>query len=413
MLSMSTQRISNNLSDNLKAAIVNLLRRQPMTLAELEEDVDASLPTIRRAIRELSDSKWIRPVGTDSSTGGRPARLFGLDDSVQMILGVHVEIPTINMVLTAVDGTILEQYFYDPVSKLTPEAATREILRYGREVQDRYPERTLLGVGMAVPGYIDVEAGEILVVGRAPGWENYPMRTRLEASLGGLPIVMENDFDCLIRAEMANVNRRPADDLVYLGILEGVKVSMLLNGQIYSGPFGNAGLIGRTQIVSCDGNNSTHHHRDLEATTSVSGLCHAFARRLEEWPDRDATLQHITSLADRNARVRAILEAAAEGHPLCSDIINHMFQDLSVAIANLIYILQPSNLVIGGVLSNMPEALQTDLESAIRNQLPSLLSNHLVLKYAQTTGRYAAAIGAAHLFLENYIVMDTAFETQA
>ena len=413
MLHVSANRMLTNSSGHLKAVIMDLLRLQPMSLAELESRVDASLPTIRRAVRDLSDSKWIRPVGTDASTGGRPARLFGLDGSVQMILGVHIEIPTVNMVLMALDGTILDEYFYEPEGELLPEDATRVILRYAREMGEAYPQRVLLGIGMAVPGYIDAESGEILVVGRAQGWENYPVRTRLQASLGGLPIIMENDFDSLIRAETAYLPNHSAGNLVYLGILEGVKVSMLLNGQIYSGPFGNAGLIGRTKIGACGDGRASERYHDLEETTSVSGLCRTFASRVHHWPQVDAALAHIDSLSDRNAKVQAILEAASDGHPLCAEIVDQMFRDLSLAVVNLIFILQPTTLVIGGALSDLPVGLQIELEKAIRSQLPPLLSNHLVLKYAHTTGRYAAARGAATLFLQHYISMDTAFESQA
>lgn len=401
--------MSNYASEHLKAHIVDLLRRRPMSLAELAAYTAASLPTVRRAVGELRESQWVRPVGTNASTGGRPARLFGLDGSLYMILGIHIEIPTVNIVLTALDGTVLDEYYYDPAGELLPEAATQAILSYAREIPRRFPQRVLLGAGVAVPGYIDAEAGHILVVGRVPGWENYPVRSRLEAGLNGLPIVMENDFDCWVRAETSTVVGRPVDDLIYLGVLEGVKVSMLLNGQIYGGPFGNAGLIGRTRLASCSGSGTDLQLHDLEDTVSIGGLCRIFDRRLAEQPEPDETLLQIASISDRRAKVRAILKAADEGEPLCADIIHRMLQDLSLAVSNLIYILQPSQLVIGGVLSNMPAGLQAELESAIRSRLVPLLSNHLVLTYARTAGRYAAAIGAVHLFMQHYTTLDTAF----
>jgi glucokinase len=406
-----SDRPTGNTIEGLKARIIELLSHEALSLADLESQTNTSLPTLRRAINELSNMAWVCRVGTDSSTGGRPARLFGLDGSHHLIIGAHVEIPTVNFVLTALDGTVLDETYYEASGRLLPEGATRVLVDYARNVRSNYPDRNLLGIGMTAPGYVDADTGTILYVGRAPGWENYPMRLHLEAALGGLPIMMENDTDCLIQAEIASSKGRFAGDTIYLGVLEGVKASLLLNGQLYSGPFGNAGLIGRTKIARVDAvEDSYEAYQDLEATASVGGLCDTFEKRMTQWPEPDETLGHIVTLDERNAKFTAILQAASEGHPLCADIVSRMFEDLSLALTNLIYILQPVNLIIGGMLSNIPPGLRLDLEKAIREKLPSLLSNYLVITYASTTGRYSAASGAARLFLHRLITGQATFQ---
>jgi predicted NBD/HSP70 family sugar kinase len=383
-----------------------------MTLAELQTATGVSLPTLRRSVQELMTSGWVQSVGQSASTGGRPARLYGLNGASHIIIGAHVEIPTVNMVLAELGGKIIDRTHLSIPDRLLPDVALKTICDYARKVQVQYTDRKLLGLGMAAPGYVDANSGTILYVGRAPGWQNYPMKSRLEADLA-LPVVMENDTDCLIRAELDDSGSTTAGNVVYLAILEGVKLSLFLNGQIYRGPFSNAGLIGRTLIPLENGAHAKDGFYDLETTTSVGGLCHQFDQRLAGFQSLDQTLGDIGSLVDRNKKFRAILEAAEAGHPLCVEITDQMIADLTLAVANLLYILQPMTLIIGGQLSKLPAGLRTQLERGIREKLPPLLSNHLLIKYAKMTGRHAAALGATHWFLRRYVAMGRVFENQS
>lgn len=395
-----------------KAAITEHLISKPMSLADLQAATGFSLPTIRRAVQELSQAGWVCPKGQMPSTGGRPATLYGLNADSHLVIGVHVEIPSVNLVLAALDGSIIDYAHFSREDGLLPDDALRCIVDFTQAVRKRYPERSLQGIGMAAPGYVDAASGTILMVGRAEGWRNYPMRTRLEAALG-LPLTMENDTDCLIHAELANtIAGATADsgDMVYLGVLEGVKVSMWLNGQIYRGPFSNAGLIGRTNILVDRASAHKGRFRELEETTSVGGLCNGFDQRLADLAEEGTALGLIREIADHVEKFHAILEAAEAGEPLCRDIVDEMFADLSLAVSNLIYVLQPTVLVIGGALSNLPPGLSAQLETEIRSKLPSLLSNHLIVRPAAMTGRYAAAMGAAHWFLHEHVTTGTAFE---
>lgn len=399
-------------SGQLKGRIVNYLIGRPMTLAELQNATRVSLPTLRRSVQALLETGWIHPVGQSVSTGGRPARLYGLNGASHIIIGAHVEIPTVNIVLTELGGKIIDRTHLSVPGDLLPDVAVQAIRDYAQKARVQYANRNLLGLGMAAPGYIDASSGTILYVGRAPGWQNYPMKTRLEADLA-LPVVMENDTDCLIRAEIDNAGSSVAGDIVYLAILEGVKLSLLLNGQIYRGPFSNAGLIGRTRIPLQNGDYGKADFYDLEETTSVGGVCLQFDRRISALTRVDQALRDIGAIADRNIKFRAILDAAEAGQPICIEITDQMVADLSLAVANLLYILQPVTLMIGGQLSKMPSGLQIQLERDIRKKLPPLLSNHLLIKYAKMTGRYAAAFGATHWFLRQYVAKGRVFESNA
>jgi glucokinase len=388
----------------LKASIIDLLQQENLTQAGLQERTGASLPTLRRALQSLTEERWISARGKNGATGGRPAVLYGLDASSHLIVGAHIESPAVNMVAVGLDGLIVAQRQHLLTSPLLPNEAVAVLADFVADMRSTFPARRLLGMGLATIGYVDAATGTILYVARAPGWENFPMKAQLEDQLD-LPVFMENETDCLIRAELFNLNVQRSVDTVYLGMLQGLKVSMLLNGRIYSGGFGNAGLIGRTRICPDTGEESAEV---LEQIASVRGLCLAFDERLSALSTPDDVLTQIRGMDDQKKKFYAILDAAAAEEPLCAEIVQHMIDHLVDAVSDLIYILQPVVLIVGGALSKAPPPISALLERGVRAQLPALLSNHLMFRYASETGRFAPAKGAARMFLQRYVLTDVA-----
>ena len=343
-------------------------------------------------MQELSDAGWVSPVGRISSTGGRPARLFGLNGATHLVVGIHLEIPTLNMVTANLNGEVIDRVHVADHSTLLPDEALGAIVKYVRRIQSEYHGRRLLGVGLAMPGFIDPASGIILYSIRAPQWQNFPLKTRLESELG-LPVLIENDVDCMTFAELAHAVLPDTTNMLYLGFSEGAKVSMLFGGQLIKGPFGNAGIIGR--MVAAPG--------EEPERASVSGVCLEFDRGVAELAEPSETVQAIVATSDRNAKFRAILEAA-EHEPLCTEIVTSVIDLLAERVSRLIQVLQPELLIIGGALSHLPPSLRAYMEKGIRSSLPQLISNHLVVKHAAMVGSRVAAIGAVYRFLQNYDV---------
>ena len=393
--------LPNNLL-NLKSSILTLLRQEPLSIASLSDATDVSLPTLRRAVEELIDAHWVRPAGRIPRTGGRPATLYGLDDSAYLILGVHLELPGLHFALTNPAGEIINHQHLLGEKDIRPNGVVRLIVDHVNRLKTQYTERQLLGLGIATPGYVDPSSGAILSIGRAPQWQAFPLKARLEADVG-LPVIVENDIDCMTFAEIGDGGFNDIEDMIYLGFTEGVKASFLLQGQLYKGPFGNAGLIGHTTVVE-DGRLCTcGKHGCLETVASVRAINSLFDKGIESGNWHDSDLQRIHALKDRIEKFQAILGAAEAGDPFCSEIIGDMLRGLELAIVNLIYLLQVDQLVIGGALSNLPDGLLARLETELRDKLSPILSHHLIIRRARRTEPHIAAVGATYRFFYSCI----------
>jgi predicted NBD/HSP70 family sugar kinase len=107
--------------------------------------------------------------------------------------------------------------------------------------------------------------------------------------------------------------------------------------------------------------------------------------------------------ANDRQRVSTILQSTAGSLPLCRALAQEVIQALAAAVANVIYIVQPDVIVIGGALGLMSPELYNDLAAAIATHLPSLIDNHVIIQQAKLSSPNSAAVGATRHFLQSYL----------
>lgn len=391
---------------DLETSIVNhLVSNGPAAFEDLKTATRVSSPTLMRALQNLSQTKWVGPIGRAMSTGGRPATMYGLDASTYALLGIQLELPGIRLVLTDLEDKLLAKTLFS-IQGYSPSEVVGAIASNVKSLQTQYSNYRILGAGIATPGYVDSETGEILFVGRMPTWHNFPIKVRLQVALG-LPVVVENDIDCMARVEQRVLGLRT--DFLYLGFIEGIKASLYLGEQFYKGPFGNAGLIGHT-IVDPDGAVCRCGKQGcLETVASIHAICDQFDQQAHETRRYDETIRQIKSSDDDWLKFRAIIEAAESSHPLCAEIVSVALNALALAMSNLVCIVQVETLVLGGALGTLPNGLRAQLDKELRKNLPSLLSHRIVIQYARATSDDIAALGAAQQFFQNLLTMGGVF----
>ena len=254
----------------LHTSILKTLWKTPQSLAELQRITPVSLPTLRKAVQELTDERWIRVVGQADAKGGRPAMLFGIDNRRYMVIGVHIQLPGLRLIATHLDGQLIDEQALYEKTKPYPQAVMEAIQSYVEDMRARFPHQEIIGIGIAAPGYTHPETGDIISVGRVPSWQDFPICQRLRDTLG-LPVVIANDVDCMAFAEFHESGKSFADNLIFVGLDEGVKISMFLNGALYKGSFGNAGLI-RARFL----NVPEPIRHNLEEVMAISGINRIF-----------------------------------------------------------------------------------------------------------------------------------------
>lgn len=388
------KKFVKSLTMSIYTNILNNIIEVPLSLADLQMTTGVSLPTLRKAVQELSDSQWIRVVGQSEPKGGRPAMLFGLDESVYAIVGVHLQLPGMRLITADLQGNVIhaEEAFSHDVPK--PDETLDQIIAYVNALQQQQTERQILGVGIASPGFTDPQTGDILSIGRVEGWQNFPMCHALKTMLD-LPVHIANDIDCMAFAEFQHTGTALDKNLCYVGFDEGVKMSMFLDGKLYKGAFGNVGLIA-TRLQD---------QNPLGDILTIHGVNKIFADKVNALDQSSqAVYDPILAIRDSRQRMQNILEWGVAGDEICADVTQMMIRYLVRSIVMATYLIQPDVLVLGGILSTAPKALYTQIETAIYEALPALFANHLVIRQATLSSPNRAALGASYHFLKTYLL---------
>jgi predicted NBD/HSP70 family sugar kinase len=382
---------------SLSQTIIMRMLNAPMSLAEIQELTKASLPTVRRSVGALKESHWIDVVGQAEANGGRPAMLFGVDESHFMVFGLQLQLPGIRLIATDLCGNVLKQSDFFTGEIPAPSQAIRTIVDAIDALQAEFPEREALGLGIASPGFIDAETGDIIAIGRVPAWVNFPICRHLREATG-LPLQIANDVDCMAIAEFSRDSKPQQKNLVYIGFCEGIKASLFLQGEMFTGSLGNVGLIS-SDLLFLPGESQ---HSDLRRLMTTLGFMKVFQQRVEKLNFEDQEdYQAIFDLEDQDAQFHLILQKSLSDKKICGPLVQDLVKIISVALANIIHLIQPDEIVVGGLLTELPPQVFLELEALTRRLIPPLISHQLIFKQGHFISSNKAALGAIHHFLFN------------
>jgi glucokinase len=338
-------------------------------------------------------------VGQAEANGGRPAMLFGMDDQYYVIIGLHLQLPGVRLITVDLAGHVLDELeLFDAVVPAPAEIIAAAI-EYLDRVRKTFPSRPLLGIGIASPGFIDPDTGDIITIGRVPTWGSYPFCRQLSAA-ARLPVYIANDVDCMAFTEFDDVNQAPKGNIAYVGFDPGVKFSLFLSGRLYKGSLGNAGLISGN-LLRVKEQPDPQMVRSLLSVIGVNRLMEGRVSQLEA--AEQGKYSKLLAITNPREQFEAIIKNPSEDLPICKQIVQEMIEVVSAALATYIHMIQPDIVIIGGLLSSMSDEWFSKLEKAIRDYLPPLINNNSIIQKGRTDSQNSAAIGATEHFMQNYL----------
>ena len=228
-------------------------------------------------------------------------------------------------------------------------------------------------LGIGTPGAISPKTG-LLKNSNTQCLNGQPFRAMLEAALGrGMSI--ENDANCFALAEALQGAGRGHDCVFGIIMGTGCGGGLVLGGKVRTGPQAIAGEWGHTQIDPAGALCYCGTRGCVETFISGSGLAARFARRF-----------------GKALTAEQIYAGSAQGEPDCVVAMEDFFAHFGRAVANLIDVLDPDAVVIGGGLSNIDELYTRGVAAVARCVFSDELTTP-ILKHR--LGDAAGVIGAA------------------
>jgi glucokinase-like ROK family protein len=230
----------------------------------------------------------------------------------------------------------------------------------------------VLGLGMGVPGLVDVKTGTLLF---APNlqWRDVNLRKILRSEFD-FPVYVDNEANLATLGESYFGVARGAKSVLYVSAGVGLGGGIVLNGQILAGTSGLAGEVGHMTLEIQGERCNCGNNGCWETLVSQEALF----RRVRTAVGAGA----LTSLAPYvdgeydGLTVPKVMEAAKQGDHVAIEALNETAFYLGVGLANLINAFNPEILVFGGILSEgstflMPVVRQTIRKRALRWSIDS------------------------------------------
>ena len=235
-------------------------------------------------------------------------------------------------------------------------------------VQDLSADQDVLGVGVAMAGFIDHQQANV-IYGTNFGWKNYPLKSEIEAKLE-IPVIIENDANAAGWAEYRFGAGQGYQHMVMLTLGTGVGGAIITDGKMLRGGFGVAGELGHMRIVP-DGLPCGCGQRGcIESYASGTALLRTAKELVDSGDPMGARLAELKQEAGQLTGAE-VYQALLERDPGAVGLLNDLASWLGQAIASLSAILDPEIVVIGGGLSQAGELLLEPIRSSFRKYSPA------------------------------------------
>ena len=253
------------------------------------------------------------------------------------------------------------------------------------------------GIGIGVPGVLDLEKGETLFLPNLPGtWSHIPLADTI-ARYTRIPTMLLNDVRSITNGEWHFGAGRGVDTLAVFAIGTGIGGGLVINGRLHLGLGGTGGELGHTidfngPTCGC-GNNGcleTYASGPAIAAMGMKAVSQGRTTKIAELCDYD--LNRITP--------KLIADAAQAGDEIAKEIYEKAGFYIGIAAANVCAAIGPRRIIIGGGVAKAGTLLLDPIRRTVRERVHVMPVDQVEIVPSQlgdNAGIIGVAFWAAHL----------------
>ena len=335
---------------------------QPISRAQIAKKLSLSKTTVSALVDELLKKQLVVELGESNigKGGGRPACMLGYNPSSAFLVGVDIGGTKILVKVTDLAGNLKHSLRVPTTNKVDELAGL--VTKAIEEAELK--SSNVIGVGIGVPGTVNDQG--VVIQSKALRWSRFDLHG--EISLLSYPVFIGNDVNCAAMGERWLGSGENADNMIFIAIGTGIGSAIISNSHIISGQNNRAGEI--CYLTSRHDMESGLHNNlgkpgVLESKVSGTALSH------HGYPSCD------------------LFKAYSSGDEHASAIIRDFLTDLSIAIANMVSLLNPEKVVIGGGVSESMGMLVDEIREMVHSLTPIKTKIDIA-----TLGGDAGALGA-------------------
>jgi glucokinase-like ROK family protein len=381
--------------------VLNALRlHAPISRAELASITKLNRSTVTNIVNVLIDDGLVLELETMESKIGRPGIALTLRPEGGAVIGVEIGVGFISIILTDFVANILWRSYVEippTLSKIQIISKAEDLIDQAIKVANERRMR-LLGIGMGVPGMVDVQKGVLLFAPNL-GWDDVPLRL-IYSQRFHLPLFLDNEANLGALGEYYFGVGRNVDNFIYLSSEVGLGGGVIINGQLFKGSRGFAGEIGHIkrdpqgEICGCG------RRGCWETQVGPRAVIQRAKRSIVENPQ--GLLAKKVNGDPESLTFKDVVDCALQGDQVCRSAMENVGRNLGTGIADLANIFNPQMVVIGGTFSYGRELILPILEETIANEVLPAVREDLHVTFSEH-GADANVLGAIAVVLDDIL----------
>lgn len=219
--------------------------------------------------------------------------------------------------------------------------------------------KDVAGVGIGAPGAVNFDAGTVIFAPNLKGWKDVPLKKALEKLLG-IPVFVENDCNIAALGVYAAELKSKPRSMIGIFVGTGIGGGLIVNGELYSGFTHTAGEIGH-MVLEINGPKCGCGNKGcFEALASRTAILQQIKAGIKD--GQKSVLAEMLGNDLEDLRSNDLRKAIRRGDKFVDHIVQDAAEYIGIGIANLVNILNPEVVVVGG---GVLEALEDEMMSVI------------------------------------------------
>lgn len=382
-----------------KKRIIRLMYlHKALSIQELMINMNLSSPSVLSLLTELISEDFVEQIGSGDSSGGRKPKLYGLKPDSFFVLGIDIGLYSTRISIYNCDNESITEISEFNTKLVDTESTLKEIYKKSQELiaSSKIKPHKLIGVGIAMPGLIDLDRGinySYLKI------EGKSLRAELEKEFSR-PVFIINDAQAKALAELRFGLAQGKKNVLVLNVSSGLGTGLILNGQVYHGTNGFSGEFSHTPFVENGILCSCGKKGCLETVASglalkrnaIEGLKNGVSSVVLEIVDGD-----IDSIQSQH-----VVKAVKQGDQFSIGLVSKVGYELGKGISVLVQTLNPELIIVGGRVSHAGDFLTLPMQQALNEYTLYNIKESVSIAQSQL-GDNANLLGLVAYVMENVL----------